>query len=167
MLAHETGVADAVDPLAGSAHVEALTDAIEAEARRWFDEIEARGGAVAAIEAGFLQDAIEEAAYAFQRDVEAGRRVVVGVNRFQDETPLEVPVQAIDPRLEPARADDLRRFREARDGAAASDAVARLVAAATAPDAPLMPAVRGAFAARATLGEVCGALRGVWGEHRG
>jgi len=167
VLAHETGVADAVDPLAGSAHVEALTDAIEAEARRWFDEIEARGGAVAAIEAGFLQDAIEEAAYAFQRDVEAGRRVVVGVNRFQDETPLEMPVQAIDPRLEPARADDLRRFREARDGAAASDAVARLVAAATAPDAPLMPAVRGAFAARATLGEVCGALRGVWGEHRG
>jgi methylmalonyl-CoA mutase, N-terminal domain len=167
VLAFETGVADAVDPLAGSVHVEALTDAIEAEARRWFDEIEARGGAVAAIEAGYLQDAIEEAAYAFQRDVEAGRRVVVGVNRFQDETPLEVPVQAIDPRLEPARADDLRRFRGARDGAAASDAVARLVAAAGAPDAPLMPAVREAFAARATLGEVCGALRGVWGEHRG
>jgi methylmalonyl-CoA mutase N-terminal domain/subunit len=167
VLAFETGVADAVDPLAGSVHVEALTDAIEAEARRWFDEIEARGGAVAAIEAGFLQDAIEEAAYAFQRDVEAGRRVVVGVNRFQDESPLEVPVQAIDPRLEPARAADLRRFREARDGAAASSAVARLVTAAGAPDAPLMPAVREAFAARATLGEVCGALRGVWGEHRG
>jgi len=167
VLAFETGVADAVDPLAGSVHVEALTDAIEAEARRWFDEIEARGGAVAAIEAGFLQGAIEEAAYAFQRDVEAGRRVVVGVNRYQDETPLEVPVQAIDPRLEPARADDLRRFREARDGAAASAAVARLAAAAGTPDAPLMPAVREAFAARATLGEVCGALRGVWGEHRG
>jgi methylmalonyl-CoA mutase N-terminal domain/subunit len=167
VLAFETGVADAVDPLAGSVHVEALTDAIEAEARRWFDEIEARGGAVAAIEAGYLQDAIEEAAYAHQRDVEAGRRVVVGVNRFQDAAPLEVPVQAIDPQLEPGRVAALRHFREARDGAAASDAVARLTAAASAPAEPLMPLVREAFAARATLGEVCGALRGVWGEHRG
>jgi len=167
VLAFETGVADAVDPLAGSVHVEALTDAVEAEARRWFDEIEARGGAVAAIEAGYLQDAIEEAAYAHQRDVESGRRVVVGVNRFQDAAPLEVPVQAIDPQLEPDRVAALRRFREARDGAAASSAVARLAAAARAPDAPLMPRVREAFAARATLGEVCGALRDVWGEHRG
>jgi methylmalonyl-CoA mutase, N-terminal domain len=167
VLAFETGVADAVDPLAGSAHVEALTDAVEAEARRWFDEIEARGGAVAAIEAGYLQDAIEEAAYAHQRDVEAGRRVVVGVNRFQDATPLEVPVQAIDPQLEADRVAALRAFRDARDGAAASDAVARLAEAARTPDAPLMPLVREAFAARATLGEVCGALRDVWGEHRG
>jgi len=167
VLAFETGVADAVDPLAGSAHVEALTDAVEAEARRWFDEIEARGGAVAAIEAGYLQGAIEEAAYAHQRDVEAGRRMVVGINCFQDAAPLEVPVQAIDPQLEPDTVAALRRFREARDGAAASDAVARLAAAATAPVAPLMPLVREAFAARATLGEVCGALRDVWGEHRG
>jgi methylmalonyl-CoA mutase, N-terminal domain len=167
VLAFETGVVDAVDPLAGSVHVEALTDAIEAEARRWFDEVEALGGAVAAIEAGFLQGAIEDAAYAFQREVESGARVVVGVNRFVDAEPLEVPVQAIDPALEPDRVAAIARFREGRDGAAASDAVARLVAAAARPDAPLMPPVRDAFAARATLGEVCGALREVWGEHRG
>ena len=85
VLAFETGVPEAVDPLAGSVHVEALTDRIEAEARRWFDEVEARGGAVAAIEAGYLQEAIEEAAYAFQKDVESGARVVVGVNRFADD----------------------------------------------------------------------------------
>jgi methylmalonyl-CoA mutase, N-terminal domain len=112
VLAFETGVTDAVDPLAGSVHVEALTDAIEAEARRWFDEIEALGGAVAAIEAGFLQGAIEDAAYAFQRAVESGARVVVGVNRFVDAEPLEVPVQAIDPGLEPDRVAAVARFRE-------------------------------------------------------
>jgi len=167
VLAFETGVADAVDPLAGSVHVEALTDAIEAEARRWIDAIEALGGAVAAIEAGVLQDAIEEAAYAHLRDVESGARVVVGVNRFQGAEPLEVPVQVIARDLEAARVAELRRFRRARDGAAASAAVARLAAEARAPGVALMPAVRAAFAAQATLGEVCGALRGVWGEHRG
>ena len=166
VLAHETGVTAAVDPLAGSVHVEALTDALEAEARRYLEAIEERGGAVAAIEQGFLQDAIEEAAYTHQREVERGERVVVGINRFQEAEPLEVPVQAIDPELEPSRAATMRAFRSARDAVAASDAVARLVAAAADPSAPLMPAVRAAFAARATLGEVCDGLRSVWGEHR-
>jgi methylmalonyl-CoA mutase, N-terminal domain len=166
VLAFETGVAGAVDPLAGSVHVEALTDAVEAEARWWFDEVEARGGAVAAIEAGFLQAAIEDAAYAHQRDVESGARVVVGVNRYVEAEPLEVPVQAIDPGLEPARVAAVRAFRASRDGAVAAAAVARLAAAAARPGASLMPLVRDAFAARATLGEVCGALREVWGEHR-
>jgi methylmalonyl-CoA mutase, N-terminal domain len=172
VLAFETGVVGTVDPLAGSVHVEALTDAIEAEARRWFDEVEALGGAVAAIEAGFLQGAVEDAAYAFQREVETGSRVVVGVNRFVDAEPLEVPVQVIDPGLEPSRVAAIARFRAERDGVSASAAVARLAAAAALPEAagaeaPLMPLVREAFAARATLGEVCGALRDVWGEHRG
>jgi methylmalonyl-CoA mutase N-terminal domain/subunit len=166
VLAYETGIPSAVDPLAGSVHVEALTDRLEAEARAWFDRIEERGGAVAAIEAGYLQEAIEEAAYAFQKDVESGARVVVGVNRFVDDAPVDVPVQAIDPQVEPSRRSALARFRAARDGAAASDAVARLVAAARG-DAPLMEPLREALRARATLGEVADGLRAVWGEHRG
>lgn len=166
VLAFETGVPDAVDPLAGSVHVEALTDRVEAEARAWFDAVEERGGAVAAIEAGFLQDAIEEAAYAFQKQIEAGERVVVGVNRFADAAPVDVPVQAIDPEVEPARRAALARFRAGRDGAAASAAVATLADAARG-DGELVEPIRDAFRARATLGEVCGALRGVWGEHLG
>lgn len=166
VLAYETGVAAAVDPLAGSVHVEALTDALEAEARRWFDEVEARGGAVAAIEQGFVQGAIEDAAYAHQRAVEAGTRVVVGVNRFADGSPPEVPLHAHDPGLEGVRVAELRRFRAERDGAAAADAVARLARAAEAPDAPLVGPLREAFRARATLGEVFAALRAIWGEHR-
>jgi methylmalonyl-CoA mutase N-terminal domain/subunit len=166
VLAFETGVPDAVDPLAGSVHVEALTDRIEAEARRWFEEVEARGGAVAAIEGGYLQEAIEDAAYAFQKDVESGARVVVGVNRFADDAPVDVPVQVLDPQVEPSRRAALHAFRASRDGAAASDAVARLAGAARG-DADLMEPIRDAFRARATLGEVCEALREVWGEHLG
>ncbi len=165
VLAFETGVPAYVDPLAGSVVVERLTDALEAEARRWFDEVEARGGAVAAIRDGYLQHAIEEAAYAHQRAIESGERVVVGVNRFTDDATVDVPVQAIDPDVEAQRVAEVRRVRDRRDGAAASDALARLARDAAGSE-PLMDGLRDAFRAHATLGEVCGALREVWGEHR-
>ena len=165
VLAFETGVADAIDPLAGSYFVEHATDALEREAEALIDEVEARGGAVAAIEAGFLQDAIDQAAYEQQRAIESGERVVVGVNRFADDAAAGVPVQRIDRSVEPTRVQQLAAFREARDGVAAREAVAR-VAAAAGEDAPLVPLLRDAFARRATLGEVCGALRQVWGEYR-
>jgi methylmalonyl-CoA mutase, N-terminal domain len=165
VLAFETGVAEAIDPLAGSFYVEHLTDELEREAEALIDEVEARGGSVAAIEAGFLQEAIDEAAYEAQRGVESGTLVVVGVNRFADDGAASVPVQRSDPAVEPRRARELAAFRSARDGVAASDAVAR-VAAAAAGDERLMPLLREAFARRATLGEVCDALRGVWGQYR-
>jgi methylmalonyl-CoA mutase, N-terminal domain len=166
ILAFETGVAEAIDPLGGSYLVEHLTDALEREARRYLTAVEELGGSVRAIELGYLQREIEDAAYGHQRAIESGERVVVGVNRFvEGEGEASVPVQRIDPALEARRGEQLRAFRAARDGAAASDALARLGRAASGDD-PLMPAVREAFAARATLGEVCGVLRGLWGEHR-
>ncbi|CAN5648971.1 methylmalonyl-CoA mutase family protein [soil metagenome] len=166
ILAHESGVAEAIDPLGGSYFVERLTDELERDARRLLDRVEELGGSVRAIELGYLQREIEEAAYAHQRAVEAGERVVVGVNRFAEgaaEAP--VPVQHIDPELEARRVAQVRRFREERDGVAASEALARLEVAASG-EAPLMPVVRDAFAHRATIGEVCGVLRRLWGEHR-
>ena len=165
VLAFETGVAEAIDPLAGSFYVEHLTDELEREAEALVDEVEARGGSVAAIEAGFLQDAIDEAAYEAQRGVESGTLVVVGVNRFADDGAAGVPVQRSDPAVEPTRAQQLAAFRAERDGGAASDAVARVAQAAVGDEA-LMPLLREAFARRATLGEVCDALRAVWGEYR-
>ncbi len=165
VLAFETGVAEAIDPLAGSFYVEHLTDHLEREAEALIDEVEARGGSVAAIEAGFLQEAIDEAAYEAQRGVETGTLVVVGVNRFADDGAAGVPVQRSDPAVEPSRVRQLADFRSERDGVAASDAVAR-VAAAAAGDEALMPLLRTAFARRATLGEVCDALRAVWGQYR-
>ena len=166
VLAHEAGVAEAIDPLGGSYLVEHLTDALEREARRYLEAVEELGGSVRAIEAGYLQREIEDAAYAHQRAIESGERVVVGVNRFvEGEGEAAVPVQRIDPELEARRGEQLRAFRSARDGAATSDALERLERAASG-DENLMPRVREAFAARATIGEVCGVLRGLWGEHR-
>ncbi len=165
ILAHETGVPDAIDPLGGSYYVEHLTDALEAEARALLGRIEDLGGAVAAIEAGYIQREIEESAYRQQRAVEDGEQVVVGVNRFRDDSDAaEVPVQQIDPQLQSRRAAELRSFRERRDGAAASAALASLSEAARG-DANLFPRVLEAFRARATLGEVAGTLRREWGEY--
>ncbi len=164
VLAFETGVPAVIDPLAGSYYVEHLTDALEREALALIEAIEERGGSVAAIEQGFLQDAIEEAAYQHQRRVESGEQVVVGVNRFVEDGTPEVPAQRIDPAVESARVEQLSAFRAARDGAAASSAVERLERAA-ATDQPLLPFVCEAFRRRATLGEVCDGLRRVWGEH--
>ena len=166
VLAHETGVAEAIDPLAGSYYLERLTDALEEEALALVDEIEARGGSVAAIEEGFVQGLIDDAAYAQQRAIESGARVVVGVNRFVEEREARFEVQRIDPLVETRRAEQLAAFRRSRDGVAASEGVARVRAAALAEGAALMAPLREAFARRATLGEVCAVLREVWGESR-
>jgi methylmalonyl-CoA mutase, N-terminal domain len=165
VLAFETGVPEAIDPLAGSFYVEHLTDALEREALALVDAIEERGGSVAAIEQGWLQDAIEEAAYEHQQRVESGEQVVVGVNRFAESAGIEVPAQRVDPGVEAARAAQLAAFRSTRDGVAAAGAVTRLASGA-ATDTPLLPLLREAFRCGATLGEVCEALRRVWGEHR-
>jgi methylmalonyl-CoA mutase N-terminal domain/subunit len=166
ILAHESGVADVVDPLAGSYVVEALTDALEAEARALLAQIDAQGGMLLAVERGWVAAQIAESAWRTQRAVETGERIVVGVNAFTD-TAAGAPqaVLRIDPALEARRVADVAALRAGRDGSAVSAALARLADGARS-DENLMPAILDAVEAYATLGEICDTLRQVFGEYR-
>ncbi len=165
ILAYESGVTRAIDPVGGSFYLEHLTDALEREAEALIREIDAMGGSVAAIEAGFIQKEIEESAWRFQKEVEEGKRVIVGVNRFTVEEEAPVPVQKIDPEVGRRRAEEIRRYRAERDPAPVEAALMKLKAAARGEE-NLFPYVLEAFRARATLGEVAGALREVFGEYQ-
>ena len=165
ILAFESGVTRAIDPAGGSFYLEHLTDRIEAEAEALIRQIDEIGGAVAAIEAGFVQKEIEESAWRYQREVEEGKRVIVGVNRFTVEEETPVPVQKIDPEVGRRRAEEIRRYRESRDQEAVRAALSKLKEAAKG-EVNLFPLVLDAFRARATLGEVAGALREVFGEYQ-
>jgi methylmalonyl-CoA mutase N-terminal domain/subunit len=164
VLAFESGVTQEPDPLGGSEYVERLTNDLEREASAIMKSIEAFGGSVAAIEAGFIQNEIEEAAYRFQRDIEDSKRVVVGVNRFQRNASSSVPIQVIDSSVDERRRAQVQAFRSARDQSATDAALERLRGAARG-DENLMPLVMAAFRRRATLGEICGVLRREWGEY--
>jgi methylmalonyl-CoA mutase, N-terminal domain len=166
ILAHETGVADTPDPLAGSYFVEGLTNALEVAAKGYLEEIEALGGTLAAIEGGYQQRRIQESAYRAQHDVERGDRVVVGVNRFRDEAPsLAAEIQRIDPEAERRQVEGLMRVRAERDPAAWRAAMARLEDSAKGSENLLPPLVE-AVEAYATVGEISDRLRVAWGEHR-
>ena len=168
ILAYESGVTRAIDPLGGSFYVEHLTDKLEREAEQILREIDALGGAVAAVEAGYFQRALEESAWQFQKEVEEGKRVIVGVNRFFDpNSPLNepVPVQRIDPELHERRKRELAAFKANRDGESVRVGLERLREAARGEE-NLFPYVLEAFRRRATLGEVCGVLREEWGEYQ-
>ncbi len=165
ILAYESGVTRAIDPAGGSFYLEHLTDALEHEAEALIQQIDAMGGSVAAIEAGFIQKEIEESAWRFQKEVEEGKRIIVGVNRFTVEEETPVPVQKIDPEVGRRRAEEIRRYRAERDPAPVEAALKRLKAAARGEE-NLFPYVLEAFRARATLGEVAGALREVFGEYQ-
>jgi methylmalonyl-CoA mutase N-terminal domain/subunit len=167
ILVHESGLADVVDPLGGSYALEALTTEIETRAAALIAEIDARGGMVAAIEAGWPQREIERRAFEHQRAVESGARVIVGVNRFgQDDAAgaAGARLHHLDPALEAEQVQRLARFRAARDDAAARAATAALGAAARRTE-NLLPCILRAVKARATLGEIADALRGVFGEY--
>jgi methylmalonyl-CoA mutase N-terminal domain/subunit len=167
IIAHESGVVNTVDPLAGSYVVEYLTDEIERRAREYIERIDAMGGALAAIERGYMQQQIADAAYRYQREVETGDRIVVGVNEYQgeeDEIGLERLV--VDPAVEQRQRARLAALRARRNGERASAALARIGEAARAADEPLMDLFIDAVEAACTLGEVCGVLRRVWGEYR-
>ncbi|GBC87807.1 Methylmalonyl-CoA mutase [bacterium HR12] len=165
VIAYETGVANVVDPLGGSYYVEALTNEIERRARAYIERIDAMGGAVAAIEQGFYQDEIHEAAFRMQREIESGERVVVGVNRFREPEEREPEILRI-PEEETARQiERVRALRASRDPAAVEAALARVEEAARGTE-NLLPPMKEALRARATLGEVSDALRRVFGEHR-
>jgi methylmalonyl-CoA mutase N-terminal domain/subunit len=166
IIAFESGVADTVDPLAGSYFVESLTDEIEQRANSYLKRIAEMGGARRAIESGFLQAEIQEASYAAQRAQESGERVVVGVNRFADahSRPL-VDLLKIDEDVQAEQIASLRELKASRDNALVADALGRLRVAAEDPSAPLMPLFVEAVRSYATLGEICGVLRGIFGEY--
>jgi methylmalonyl-CoA mutase N-terminal domain/subunit len=166
VIAHESGVADTVDPLGGAYAVEAATLAVEEEAARLLEAIETRGGALRAIERGEIQREIQESAYRFQREVEAGERVIVGVNRFADDR-AEAPsdILRIDPDLERAQVERVRALR-ARRAPAPWQAALRALEDRARSGANLVPAIVDAVLAWATVGEIAGRLREVFGEHR-
>jgi methylmalonyl-CoA mutase N-terminal domain/subunit len=166
VLAHETGVTSTIDPLGGSYFVEDLTNRLEAEALDYFHRIRRLGGVIPAIKENFFQREIAEASFRFQSEVETGQRVIVGVNRFQepDERPLEI--LKIDQSLEDKQVQRVRALRDRRDAAAAEQALARLRNDAAQEDVNLMPAIIDAARAYVTMGEMCDALREVWGTWR-
>ena len=165
VLAYETDLTKTVDPFAGSYVVESLTDDIEAEVDRLLAAVADHGGAVAAIEAGFQKQEIERAAYDVAREVDAGERVVVGVNRYAMDTEDPYEPLRVDPAIEAAQARRLVRLRAERDNAEVQAALEAITAAARGTD-NVLPPLKRALAARATVGEVCDALRSVWGSYR-
>ena len=166
ILAYESGVTREPDPLGGSYVIEALTDGLEQNALTLMQQIEDLGGSVKAIEAGFVQEEIEEAAFRFQREIETEQRIVVGVNRFRLDKEEGVPVQELSTETEGTRVREVQSYRENRNQEATDEALTGLKAA-SATSENLFPFVLGAFRVGATLGEVCGVLRREWGEYRG
>ena len=169
ILAHESGVADTVDPLGGSYALETLTAGIEERVWAYLGTIDALGGTVKAIETGFQQKEIQEAAFRYQREIDAGTRVIVGVNRFQDEggegTAPPIQIQKIDPRLEEEQRARLLAFKQRRTRAAVDAALASVERAAGGAQ-NLLPHILKAVEARATLGEISDRLRAVFGSYR-
>ena len=165
VLAYESGLASVVDPLAGSYYVESLTDSIEREARELISQIDAEGGAAHAIERGFFQDAIARSAYELQKQQESGHRVVVGVNRFADDSPplaIETPDFTVLEQQQRSTLAEVKRRRDSRKVRATLDALRQSAAGAD----RLMPVIIEAVKARATLGEISDTLRSVWGVYR-
>ncbi len=165
IIAFESGAANTIDPLAGSYFIEALTNEMEAEAEEYFRRIDALGGVLAAIERGFFQQEIADAAYAFQRAVDQEERVVVGVNRFASGEQLNIELLKIDPAVEQKQVERLRRLKERRDNIAVTAALERIAKAAAGSE-NLIPFILEAARLYATEGEIVGILKGVFGEYR-
>ena len=165
ILAAESGVANTIDPLAGSYVIEKLTDEIEAQAREYLRKIDAMGGMVRAIESGYVQREIQQAAYEYQKAIERGDRVVVGVNQYVDETSASPPLLRIDPEIERTQVERLASLRARRD-AARVETTLRAVEETARTDRNLLPAILDAVKAYATVGEISDALRRVFGEYQ-
>jgi len=164
ILAHETGVANTIDPLGGSYAIEALTNEIERRASDYLRRIDAMGGMLRAVEQGYVQAEIQKAAYDYQMTVERGEQTVVGMNQFQSEKEVPIPLLRIDPEIERAQVERLRALRARRDAASAARALAEVERRARGTE-NLMPAVLAAIEAWATVGEIADALRRVFGEY--
>jgi len=165
IIAHESGVSNTVDPLAGSYYVEAQTNRMEARVYDYLGKIEALGGVIPAIEAGFFQREIAEAAFRYQREIDTQQRIVVGVNDYVTDEPLTIPLLEMDPEGERRQIERLNRVRRERDNLAVEERLAALEEAARG-DSNLMYPILDAVRAYATLGEIMGVLRRVFGEYR-
>ncbi|HWB86698.1 MAG TPA: methylmalonyl-CoA mutase family protein [Bryobacteraceae bacterium] len=164
IIAYESGMVNTADPAGGSECIEALTDALEKEALDYLTRIDQMGGALRAIESGFIQSEIQNAAYEYQRAVEAGERVIVGVNRFQMDENRPIPTFRLDPALERAQIDTLRQVRASRSTSAVEQSLMNLEDAARSGE-NLMPRILEAAGAYATVGEISGRLKTVFGEY--
>jgi len=165
IIAHESGIADTIDPLAGSYFIEQLTDTIEQEAVKLIQQIDEAGGVVSCIDNGFIAGQIEDAAYLYQQEVEKEERIIVGVNAFQVEEEDVVPVMRIDPGVEDDQVTRLQQIKQERDQGAVQEAL-RILEQAARENQNLMEPVLTAVRAYGSLGEICNVLRGVFGEYR-
>ena len=165
IVAYESGLADVIDPLAGSYYVEAMTNRIEAEAWEYIKKIDDLGGAVAAIEKGYIQKEIQDSAYKWQMDVESGARVIVGVNKFQVEEEAPKNLLRVDASVGEKQKAKVEAMKAKRDNAAVQAALADLKKACSDENENLMPHILAAVKTYATLGEICGVMREVFGEY--
>ncbi|MDD3732999.1 MAG: methylmalonyl-CoA mutase family protein, partial [candidate division Zixibacteria bacterium] len=165
IIAYETGVANTVDPLAGSYFIEAMTDKMEVEAEKYFTEIERRGGVINCIEEGFFQRELAKSAYRFQQEIEKEERVIVGVNKYvMEDEKLEIPVLKIDQRVEKEQYAFVKKIRQERDNKAVHENLEKLRAVARSKE-NTFEVILDCVRVYATLGEICDVLREEWGEH--
>ncbi len=166
IIAHESGVADTIDPLAGSYYIESLTDRIEKEAMEYIRKIDELGGAVSAIEKGYIQKEIQDSAYRYQMEVESGEKIVVGVNKFQIEEDTHKDILKVDPEVERVQRENLIQLRKERNNEEVNNKLEALREAAKDSSVNLMPYILDAVKTYATLGEICDVLREVFGEYQ-
>ncbi len=166
IVAYESGVTNTVDPLAGSYFIENLTDKIEEEVSKYLNKIETMGGMVQAIENGYVQKEIQDAAYKYQQEIEKGDRVVVGVNKFTVEQEKPKEILRVNPRLRKVQSEKLMKLRKNRNNRETEEALQALREGARDESVNLMPLILDAAKAYATLGEICNVLRDEFGEYR-
>jgi len=166
IIAHESGVANTIDPLAGSYYLEALTDEITREVYVYLDKIEKMGGMVKAIEKGYIQKEIQDSAYRYQKEVEAGEKVVVGVNSYKTETGLPSDLLKVDPRVQELQLKKLAEVKKNRDNSKVASVLGKLKNAAEDENANLIPVILEGVKEYAAMGEICDVLRGVFGEYK-
>jgi methylmalonyl-CoA mutase N-terminal domain/subunit len=165
VIAHESGVIDTADPLAGSYAIESLTSEIERRAADYIKKIDDMGGMLRAIETGYVQREIQDAAYRYQRAIETREAIVVGVNDFRAEEEMRIPTLRVNPAIEQEQIERVRAVRARRDAAAAGTALTKLEEAARGTE-NLLPRILQCVEAYVTVGEISHRLRGVWGEYR-
>jgi methylmalonyl-CoA mutase N-terminal domain/subunit len=164
IIAHESGVTDTIDPLGGSYYIEWLTDKMEEETYQYWDKVEKLGGVLSAIEKGFYQREIANAAYKYQKEIEENKRIVVGVNEYQMDEPIEIPILKMDEKGEERQINRLEKIRKDRNNAKFERNINALRKAAEGDD-NLMPYILGCVHSHATLGETCQVLRDIFGEY--
>jgi methylmalonyl-CoA mutase N-terminal domain/subunit len=163
IVAYESNIINTVDPLAGSYYVESLTNEIERRATELMGKVEAMGKSVAAIESGYFQQELARSAYDWQKQIESKERIIVGVNKYQDNEPINIRLHQADPEMEAQQVESLKALKRQRDGAEVKQSL-REVAAAAKRNENMVPSILRAVKAYGTNGEICDTLRDVWGE---